>query len=100
MPEVPAPAEEAREEVEGVVVPLAAALLVLFEALVAVLVVDAAGFGLGEGLVGFGDLDEFLVRGFVASVVQIDNLVMARRCKDGGGQTDHVRVLVRVEFLA
>lgn len=82
--EMPAPAEEAREEVEGVVVPLAAALLVLLEALVAVLVVDAAGFGLGEGLVGFGDLDEFLVRGFVASVVQVENLVMARRCKDGG----------------
>lgn len=85
MAEVPAPAEEAREEVEGVVVPLAAALLVLLEALVAVLVVDAPGFRLGEGFVGFGDLDEFLVRGFVASVVQVDNLVMARRCKGGGG---------------
>jgi len=43
--EMPAAAEEAREEVEGVVVPLAAALFVLFETFVAVLVVDAAGFG-------------------------------------------------------
>ena len=66
MPEVSAPAEEAREEVEGVVVPLPAALFVLLEAFVAVLVVDAAGFGVREGFIGFGDLDKFLVRRFVA----------------------------------
>lgn len=64
---MPAAAEEAREEVEGVVVPLAAALFVLFETFVAVLVVDAAGLGVREGFVGFSDFDEFLVRGFVAS---------------------------------
>lgn len=44
------------------------ALLVLFQAFVAVLVVDAAGFGLREGIVGFGDLDEFLGCGLIATV--------------------------------
>lgn len=45
--EVSAAAEEAAEEVEGVVVlgGASAALFVLRDALVAVLVVDAAGFG-------------------------------------------------------
>lgn len=44
--EVPAPAEESRKEVEGVVMPSArAALLALLEALVPVLVVDLAGLG-------------------------------------------------------
>jgi len=55
VPEVAGAAEEAREEVEGVVRAGAAALLVLLDALVAVLVVDLAGLGLGEGVVGFGD---------------------------------------------
>ena len=63
-----AAAEEAGEEIEGVVgATAAAALLVLFKAFVAVLVVDAAGFGDGEGVVGFGYLDEFLGGGFVAA---------------------------------
>ena len=66
--EVAAAAEEAGEEVEGVVAAAAAAaLLVLLEAFVAVLVVDAAGFGRGEGVVGFGYLDEFLGGGFIAT---------------------------------
>ena len=65
---MPAAAEEAREEIEWIVPPAAAAaLLVLFEPFVAVLVVDAAGFGRGEGVVGFGYLDEFLGGGFVAT---------------------------------
>ncbi len=67
MPEVAGAAEEAREEVEGVVRAGAAALLVLLDAFVAVLVVDLAGLGLGEGVVGFGDRDEFLVGGVVAA---------------------------------
>lgn len=68
MPEVAGAAEEAREEVEGVVgAGAAAALLVLLDAFVAVLVVDLAGFGRGEGVVGFGDGDEFVVRGVVAA---------------------------------
>ncbi len=63
-----AAAEEAGEEVEWVVpAATAAALLVLFQPFVAVLVVDAAGFGRGEGVVGFGYLDEFLGGGFVAT---------------------------------
>ena len=66
--EVAAAAEEAGEEVEGVVgAAAAAALLVLLEAFVAVLVVDTAGFGRGEGVVGFGYLDEFLGGGFIAT---------------------------------
>ena len=62
--------EEAGEEVEGVVGAAAAALalFVLFDAFVAVLVVDFAGFGLGEGVVGFGYGDEFFVGGFIAPV--------------------------------
>ena len=39
----------------------AAALLALLEAFVTVLVVDLAGFGVDEGLVGFGDFDELVV---------------------------------------
>ena len=46
---------------------MAAGLLVLFEAFVAVLVIDAAGFGRGEGVVGFGYGDEFVVGGGVVS---------------------------------
>ena len=45
----------------------AAALLVLFQPFMPVLVVDAARFGRGEGVVGFGYLDEFLRGGFVAT---------------------------------
>ena len=67
MSEVAATAEEAREEVEGVVLAGLAALLVLVEALVAVLVVDAPGFGGGEGVVGFGYCDKFVMGGVVAS---------------------------------
>lgn len=43
------------------------ALLVLFQAFVAVLVVDAACFGLGEGVIGFGDLDKLFGSGFIAT---------------------------------
>jgi len=47
----------------------AAILLVLLEAVVAVLVVDLAGFFVGEGVVGVGDGDELLLCGFVAGVL-------------------------------
>ena len=60
-------AEEAGKEVERVVGARGAAGLLLGEAFVAVLVVDAAGFGGGEGVVGFGYLDEFLGGGFIAA---------------------------------
>jgi hypothetical protein len=46
---------------------LAAALLALLETFVPVLVVDFAGFGVGEGFVGFGYFDEFLFGCFVVS---------------------------------
>lgn len=70
MPKVSRAAEEAAEEVEGVVVlggP--AALLVLRDAVVAVLVVDFTRFGGDEDVVGFGYGDEFVVSGFVAAGV-------------------------------
>lgn len=62
--------EELAEEVEGVVVLAggAAALAVLLDAVVPVLVVDAAGLGCGEDVVGVGDFDEFLGGGVVVSV--------------------------------
>lgn len=59
-----AAAEEAGEEVEGVVVAASAAraaLLVLFYAFVAVLVVDSAEFGVDQRFVSIGDVDEFLL---------------------------------------
>lgn len=67
--EVAGAAEEAAEEVEGVVAAAAgaAALFVLGEAVGAVLVVDFAVFGGGEGVVGFGDLGEFFRGGGVAA---------------------------------
>ncbi len=61
MSEVPGAPEEAREEVEGVVVLAVAALLVLREPVVPILVVDFARFGLDEGFVGFGYRDEVVV---------------------------------------
>jgi len=57
---MPAAAEEAREQVEGVMVLLAAALLPLLKAFVPVLVVDFAGLGIRESFVGFGHFDELL----------------------------------------
>lgn len=64
---VAAAAEEAAEEVEGVVRLEAAALLALLEAVVAILVVDLPAFGVAEGFVGFRDLDELVVRGWVVA---------------------------------
>lgn len=66
---VAAAAEEAAEDVKGVVrVAAAALLLVLLEPFVAVLVVDAAGFGVDEGFVGFRYFDELVMGCVVASV--------------------------------
>jgi hypothetical protein len=70
MSKVSAPSEEATEQIEGIVVTSAASasLLMLLQTLMAVLVVDAAGFGRGEGVVGFCYLDEFVMGGLVAGV--------------------------------
>jgi hypothetical protein len=60
--------EEAREEVEGVVLAWTAALLVLLNALVAVLIVDLACLLLAQDIVGFSYLDELLTRLIVATM--------------------------------
>jgi hypothetical protein len=44
-----------------------AALLVLLDAFVAVLVVDLAGFLTTQDIVGFGDFDKLLICGFVST---------------------------------
>lgn len=94
MPEVAAATEEAREEVEGVMALLSAALAALFQTFVAVLVVDFAGLGVREGFVGFGYLDEFLFGGFVTSRGEV---LGYNRSIWGKGE---LRVLIRVVFLA
>ncbi len=66
--EVAAAAEEAGEEIERVMLAGLTALFVLVEAIVSVLVVDAPGFCRGEGVVGFGYRDEFVMGGVVTSV--------------------------------
>lgn len=66
---MPSPPEEAGEEVEGVLRPSSGvSLFVLLETFMSVLVVDPPRFGRGEGFVGFGDLDEALGGGVVATV--------------------------------
>ena len=86
---MPGPAEEAREEVEGVVAPGGPALFVLGEAVVAVLVVDFAGFGGGERVVGFGDLDEFLGRRFRCRCLGGGwSVGVIQRPRKGGGEVE------------
>jgi hypothetical protein len=45
----------------------AVALLVLLDTVVAVLVVDLACFLDAENIIGFGDCDKLLIRGFVST---------------------------------
>lgn len=68
--EVSVAAEEAAEEVKGIMATAAAAaaaVLVLLDGLVAVAVVDLAGFGVAQNLIGFRDLDELVVRSVIAA---------------------------------
>ena len=68
MPEVATTAEEAAEKVERVMRAAGTlAGLVLFQTFIAVLIVDTPCFRLGESVVGFGDLNEFLGGAFVAA---------------------------------
>ena len=75
MAEMSATAEESREEIERVMVATATTLLPLFKAFVAVLVVNLACLGFGEGFVCFCNFDEFLFRGFIASVAAVRYLL-------------------------
>lgn len=61
MTEVATTAKEAREEIERVSSLTVSTFFVLFEAFVAVLIVDFARLGFDEGFVCFGDFDEFLL---------------------------------------
>lgn len=62
-----AAAEKSREEIEGVASLTVTSFLVLFEAFVAILVVDLASLGFRKGFVGFGNFDELLLDGFIAT---------------------------------
>lgn len=84
---VPGAPKEAGEEVEGVVpAVLAAALLVLRQPFVPILVVDFARLRLRKRVVGFGNGDEFLRGGFVAPVegLAVNELLGVRgKCIEG-----------------
>ena len=70
VPEVSCSAKEAAEEIERVILrPGAPPGFVLCEAFVAILVVDFAGFGVGEGFVGFGYLYEALGGGVISTLL-------------------------------
>jgi hypothetical protein len=94
--EMPAAAEEAREEVERIVsatAPATSAFFVLLHAFVTVLVVYPADFGVDEGVVGVCDFDEFVLSFFIASVFcQLFACYALWRL--------HARVFVWVVFLA
>lgn len=67
LPEMAPATKEAGEEIEGIVVGLPPGLLMSFETLMAVLIIDFAGFRRGEGIVRFGYGNKFVVgRGVVA----------------------------------
>jgi hypothetical protein len=83
---VTAAAKEAREEIEGVASVTVTSFLVLFEAFMAVLIVDFACLGLGEGFVGFGDFDESLLGCLVTTVVCFVSWLSLLRL--GGGRVE------------
>ena len=76
------------------------------------MVVDAARFGLGEGVVGFGDLDEFFGGGFIATrkIEGVSRLILHAEwrsfdCGSGAGRLRHgvgasSRILIGVILLA
>lgn len=82
--EVAVAAEELREEVERVMCPVrgAARLPVALDALMAVLVVDAAQLRVDEGLVGGRNLDKLLLRRRVIGVLV--GVVLLREAAVGG----------------
>lgn len=77
------------------------------------MVIDAAGLGLREGVVSFGDLDELFRGGFIATAemggvsLGLDSLCRVGWlvCDSGAGEFGQgagasLRILIRVVFLA
>ena len=85
---MPRAAEEAGEEIEGIVVAAGtASSFVVGEAVMAVLVVDLARGGVGESFVCFGDFEETLLvaGGFVGVVLFGEGAVGAFEVAFGAG---------------
>lgn len=93
--EVAPATEETAEQVKGVVVLPAAALLPLLEALLAILVVDLARFWVDQGFIGLGDFDEFIFGRFIAPVGERE---LVYRLNEAWAVAD-LRVLVGMELL-
>ena len=67
MPEVASTSEEARKQVERVMVPSSTALLMLLQTFVPVLVIDATSLAIRKGFVSFGNLNKLLMNGVITS---------------------------------
>lgn len=84
MSKVAAATEEAAKEVKRVMRTSAiAALAMLGQAFVAVLVVDPARFGLRESLVSVCYLDKFFVGRFVTAVIRVNRVLHLQGLKGG-----------------
>lgn len=60
-------AKKAAEQVKGIVATSAAAILVLFDAFVAISIVDLARLGIAQDIVGFGYFNKLVVSRLIAS---------------------------------
>ena len=78
MSEMSAATEKAREKIERVVMASRSTLLVLIESIMAILVVNTAGFGVREGVVGFGDIDKLLMCRVVSTIACCVSLLESR----------------------
>lgn len=71
MPRTP---KEATEEIERVMLPCVSTLFMLLDTLMAVLVVDLAGFRLRQDIVGFGYRDKLFMRRVIAASINLSAL--------------------------
>lgn len=79
MPEMPTTTEKTREKIKGIMLASRSTLFVLIESIVAILVVDAPGFRIREGVIGFGDVDELLMCSVVPTMAQGVSLLQSDR---------------------